>query len=281
MVILIVVFVIQLVFLLSNLHDFDPMQDCVPEIEMVMLDRWIVAYAKQLQAEIIMAYEQFSFHVVVQKIHHFCSIELGSFYLDIIKDRQYTCKTDGTARRSAQTAMYHIIEALVRWVAPILSFTADEIWSFIPGDKSASVHLEKWYQGFNNIDSAEDYDDNFWQQVIWVRNEVNKVIEAKRNVGMIGSALDADVEISVSATLQSLLKKLADDLRFVLLTSDARVLTETNDNELSINVKVSTNEKCERCWQRRADVNSDKNYPGICSRCVGNIAGVGEIRHFA
>ena len=267
-------------FLLSNLHDFNPAEDSIPVTEMVALDRWIVAYAKQLQAEIISAYDQFSFHVIVQKIHHFCSIELGSFYLDIIKDRQYTCKTDGIARRSAQTAMYHIIEALVRWIAPILSFTADEIWSFVPGERSASVHLEKWYQGFNNIDSAEDYDDNFWQQVMRMRDEVNKVVEAKRNDGIIGSALDADVEISVSATLQSLLKRLADELRFVLITLDAIVLPETN-NQLTINVKVSTNKKCERCWQRRADVDNNKDYPGICSRCVDNIAGVGEVRHFA
>ncbi len=153
-------------FLLANLHDFDPQQNSVDVAEMVQLDRWIVGYARQLQADIIAAYEQFNFHVIVQKIQHFCSIELGSFYLDVIKDRQYTCKTDGIARRSAQTAMYHILEALVRWIAPILSFTADEIWPFIPGERSASVHLEKWYQGFNMIDSALGYDDDFWRQVM-------------------------------------------------------------------------------------------------------------------
>jgi len=272
-------------FLVSNLHNFDPEKHCVAVDEMVKLDRWIVSHAKQLQTDIIQAYNDFSFHVIVQKIHYFCSIELGSFYLDIIKDRQYTCKTDGIARRSAQTAMYHILEALVRWIAPVLSFTADELWQFMPGNRSASVHLEAWYCGFAHIDSAPEYDDVFWGQVMQVRDDVNKRVEDCRSAGSLGSSLETDVTISVTAETKNLLDKLADELRFVLITSN--VCTKLIATSLVkhdgfiIEVQNSPHEKCERCWQRREDVNSDPHYPGICRRCVDNIAGNGEVRRFA
>jgi len=267
-------------FLLSNLHDFAPEQDRVAVEHMLRLDRWMVHCAKQIQADIVQSYDDFNFHLIVQKIHHFCSIELGSFYLDIIKDRQYTCKTDGIARRSAQTAMYHILEAMVRWVAPILSFTADELWQFMPGERNASVHLETWYQGFAAIESAHDYDDSFWHEIMRVRDEVNKVIEAQRNSGLIGSALEANVTLKAGAELKALLDKLGDELRFVLITSNAKVELNTVD-ELEIIVRPSTAPKCERCWQRRSDTDKDPEHPGICQRCIDNIAGVGEVRHFA
>ena len=267
-------------FLLSNLADFSPAEDCVAVNDMVMLDRWIVNHTQQLQDEIMQAYDAFSFHTIVQKIHHFCSIELGSFYLDIIKDRQYTCKTDGVARRSAQTAMYHILEALVRWIAPMLSFTADEIWQFMPGERSTSVHLETWYEGCKDISNDSRYDDIFWQQVMHVRDEVNKVIEAQRNAEVIGSALDANVNIVANDKFKQVLDKLTDELRFVLITSSAAVTAGISD-ELVIEVSAATAEKCERCWQRRVDVSGNVNYPGICQRCVNNISGAGESRYFA
>ena len=267
-------------FLLSNLADFIPQQHQVAADQMVMLDRWIVSYARQMQSEIREDYEQFNFHLVAQKIHHFCAIELGGFYLDIIKDRQYTCKTTGLARRSAQTAMYHILEALVRWMAPILSFTADELWQFMPGERSASVHLENWYDGFANIDSVPDYDNTFWQQVIALRNQVNKMIEAQRNAGVIGSALEAAVTLKVDSKLEQLLAKLGEELRFVLITSSAKIVPSSS-GELDIIVQPAVAAKCERCWQRCVDTNQHVAYPGICQRCVDNIAGAGEVRKFA
>lgn len=264
-------------FLLSNINDFNPATDCVEQNDMVALDRWIVSRAESLQQAIIDDYNHFNFHQLMQKIHHFCSIELGSFYLDIIKDRQYTCKTKGVARRSAQTAMYVILEAVVRWVAPVLCFTADEVWQSLPGQRSESVHLETWFTAFD-VCCAAEFDDEFWQQMIALRNEVNKEIEAARKAGTIGSGLEAEVQLTLPKALYQAANQLTHELRFVLITSDATI--EEGDS-LQINVVASQHEKCERCWHRRADVNQHADYSGICSRCVENIAGEGEQRQFA
>ncbi len=266
-------------FLLSNLYDFDPKQHLVPAEKMVALDLWAIDCALDYQQQIINAYDQYQFHIAMQKIHHFCSIEMGSFYLDIIKDRQYTCKTDGLARRSTQTAIYHIVEALVRWMAPVLAFTADELWSYLPGQREESVHLATWYTRLTTLNEKAAFTQEAWQQIMQIRTEVNKALEDSRAQGSIGSGLEAEVQLEVEANTYAALSKLGDELRFVLITSQV-TLTKVAEG-FNVQVFASPHAKCERCWHRRADVDSNKNYPLICSRCVENIAGEGEVRYFA
>jgi isoleucyl-tRNA synthetase len=276
-------------FLLANLHDFDPAVNCIAHSNMLALDKWIVARAWQLQQIILQAYEEYQFHIITQKIHSFCVDDLGSFYLDIIKDRQYTGKKDGIPRRSAQTAIYYVAEALVRWIAPILSFTAEEIWQGLPGTRSKSVFLSDWYKELPQLSAQETMNNSFWETVLTVRSVVNKEIEKLRNEGIIGSALEAEVKLYCKQDLYQLLKKLGQELRFVLITSVAVVYDDTSipedavDTELAglrLQLNNSKHTKCERCWHRSNEVNADPNYPGICKRCVENI-GKGETRIYA
>jgi len=277
-------------FLLANLAGFDPAQHLVPTNEMLALDRWVVDKAAQVQNEIIAAYEAYEFHSIYHKLHNFCSLDLGSFYLDIIKDRQYTTQADSLARRSAQTALYHIIQALVRWSAPILSFTAHEIWQEIPQVDTESVFLTEWYQGLASL--PEDQSQPlltraYWQQVMAVKTAVNKEIEEARNRKEVGSGLSAEVTLYVTPELKDRLALLADELRFVLITSSATLSDQNGEGQatdvVGLNVKVtpSTYTKCVRCWHYRADVGSHADHPEICARCVDNVAGQGEVRHFA
>jgi len=275
-------------FLLSNLNGFDPAVNLVAPDEMIELDRWAVDRTLQLQEEIQTAYANYQFHLIYQKIHNFCGNELGGFYLDIIKDRQYTTKADSLPRRSCQSAMYHIIEAMVRWLAPILSFTADEIWQAMPGKRGASVFLETWYTGLFPLDAGDDFDRNFWLRVIGVRESVGKAMESFRAAG--NSSLDAALTLYCDDELKGLLERLQDELRFVLITSEARVLalaerpveaTPTDDPGLTVVIKASPHEKCVRCWHHREDVGTDAGHPELCGRCVENVAGSGEPRHFA
>ena len=274
-------------FLLANLFDFVPERDCVAADKLVELDRFAIKRCQQLQEEIVTAYEQYHFHVIYQKIHNFCAVDLGSFYLDIIKDRQYTTPVNSNARRSCQTAMYHIVQALTRWLAPILSFTAEEIWSAIPGHASESVFLEQWYSAWPKVTHVElDY----WRQVQAIRDEVNKSLENQRQAGLIGSGLAAEVTLYANERVQSMLSKLGDELRFVLITSGATVLPiaecpkdAVHNEELgvAIHVHASAYPKCDRCWHRCSDVGSNHDHPALCERCVGNITGHDEVRHFA
>lgn len=272
-------------FLLSNLNDFDPASDCVAANEMVALDRFAVALAQDLQQRIMAAYENYELHSVYQLIHNFCAVELGSFYLDVIKDRQYTVKAEAVARRSSQTAMYHILQGVVRWLAPIASFTAEEIWQHMPGDQAESVFFTTWYQGWKGIEA----DNGFWQQMMRVRDEVNKLMEAKRAAGLIGSNLEANVRLYAKGDLFKQLQSLEDELRFVLITSEASVepwqdidAGDTTDiDDLAVYIAAAEGEKCQRCWQRRPDVGLDKEHSGICGRCVKNCVGSGETRQFA
>ncbi len=277
-------------FLLANLAGFDPAQHLVPTNDMLALDRWVVDKAAQVQTEIIAAYEAYEFHNIYHKLHNFCSLDLGSFYLDIIKDRQYTTQADSLARRSAQTALYHIIQALVRWCAPILSFTAHEIWQEIPQAGAESVFLTEWYQGLATLPE----DDNqplltraYWQQVMAVKTAVNKEIEEARTRKEVGSGLSAEVTLYVVPELKARLALLSDELRFVLITSSATLSDQNGEGQatdvVGLNVKVtpSTYTKCVRCWHYRADVGSHADHPEVCARCVENVAGQGEIRHFA
>ena len=277
-------------FLLANLAGFDPAADAVADAELLPLDRWICSRAAGLQEELTQAYEQYQFHQIYHKVHNFCGGELGGFYLDIIKDRQYTTQTDSRARRSAQTALWHLAEALCRWIAPILSFTADEIWENLPGQRAASVFLSEWYTGLPRATDSDGLGDAFWSQMLEVRQGVNKALEARRAAGELKGSLDAAVTLYASPELQAQLLQLGDELRFVLISSEAEVAdleaapAEAFDTELEglrVVVAASSEEKCERCWHRRTDVGSVASHPTLCQRCVDNVEGDGEQRHYA
>jgi isoleucyl-tRNA synthetase len=276
-------------FLLANLNDFDPDQHKLAAQDLLALDRWVLDRAFNLQQQIISAYEAYQFQQVMQKVHHFCSIDLSSFYLDIIKDRQYTAKTDGLARRSAQTAQYHLLEALVRWLAPVTCYTADEIWSYIPGKRSESIFLETWYTGLTKLDEQTALNREFWENLMTVRAEVSKELEKSRAKGDIGSGLNAEVELYCNEHYFELLNRLGNELHFVFITSNASVISDqfspedaltTAINGIKIKVKVSEHTKCIRCWHHRYDVGEQMEHPELCGRCVENIDGSGEVRRY-
>ncbi len=277
-------------YLLSNLDDFDPAKDCVTFTDMLALDQWAVHEAAQLQKEIIAAYDNFQFHLIYQKLHNFCVVEMSGFYLDITKDRQYTTQANSLPRRSAQTAVFHIIEALSRWFAPVLTFTANEIWHYIPGQRSESVLLEEWYRSFDALEGLGEFDALKWDSVIAVRDEVSKVLEKLRVAGDIGSSLDAEVDVYCQKNYAEALGWLEDELRFVFITSEARVHEVNAPPESAkasalegvwIEARPSSHAKCVRCWHHREDVGQDKAHPEICGRCVENVEGPGEERRFA
>ncbi|MBS3965089.1 MAG: isoleucine--tRNA ligase [Methylomonas sp.] len=277
-------------FLLANLDGFDPARHSVGKDDLLALDRWVIDKAWQLQAEIKTAYDTYQFQVIYQKVLNFCSIDLGGFYLDIVKDRQYTAKADSLARRSAQTAMYHVIEALVRWLAPIISYTADEIWPFIPGKRAESVFLETWYGGLFPIDSDAEIDRDTWDSVMAVRAAVSKELERLRKDGEIGASLNAEVELYCDAAYASELNKLGNELHFVFITSNAGVAdmqfcpddaVATELDGVKLRVSVSEHEKCVRCWHQRYDIGEHADHPELCGRCVENVVGSGETRRYA
>ena len=276
-------------YLLSNLHGFDPATDLVAADEMIPLDRWAVARAAALQREIVSAYQDYQFHVIYHRLHNFCVVDMGGFYLDVIKDRQYTTKADGLPRRSAQTALYHIAEAFCRWLAPILSFTADEIWQHLPGERDATVFWATWYAGLDDLDASSAFNDAFWEDLLEVRVAVAKQLEQARADGLIGASLDAEVDLYCDGERRQRLATLGDELRFVLITSYARVhafadapaeARETGIDGLKLVISASRHQKCARCWHHREDVGADSGHPEICLRCVENL-GAGESREFA
>ena len=262
-------------FLLANLHDFDPAKHAVPTDELLALDRYAIARADALQKAIIAAYENYEFHLIYQQLFNFCAVEMGGFYLDIIKDRQYTIATDNRARRSAQTAIWHILEAMVRWLAPILSFTAEEIWQHMPGKREESVFLSRFYDGLTSYDSA--FDAAYWADLIRVREDVNVALENARKDGVIGGSLEAALHITAPEATYQNLARLGDELRFLFITS--AVGLEKGD-ALAVRVQKADGDKCERCWHILPTVNHDPAYPGLCPRCVENVAHGGEIRHY-
>ena len=278
-------------FLLANLTGFEPESNALAPEDMLALDRWIVDRAGQLQLEIDRAYRQYSFLQIYQKVHAFCSIDLGGFYLDIIKDRQYTTPADSQARRSCQTAMYHVAEALCRWVAPILSFTADEIWEYLPGQREASVFFETWYQGLFELADDEPLGREYWQRVLAVKEAVNKALEETRRAGDIKGSLSAEVSLYCEPELAGQLNALGEELRFVLITSEASVFgadaagledaVATEMPGLKVAIKPTTQKKCERCWHHRPEVGSRESHPDLCDRCIDNMEGAGEKRRFA
>ncbi len=277
-------------FLLANLNGFDPATNLVEPEKMLILDRWAVDRAHQVQAEIRDAYDNNQFHVIYQLLHNFCTVDMGSFYLDVIKDRQYTTRTDSLARRSVQTAMYHIVEALVRWLAPVLSFTAEEIWGHIPGERpQESVFLDTWYEGLFPM-AAGEMDREYWETLLAVREVVSRALEPLRASNKIGSSLDAEVDLYCDTELRAQFGQLEDELRFMLITSYATVhpLEEKPENlgveklsgdyRLAVSARPSPHGKCVRCWHHREDVGSHPDHPELCGRCVGNISAEGEVR---
>lgn len=277
-------------FFLANLNGFDPATDLLDSKDMVALDNWAVQRAKAVQEEILAAYETYDLITVTQKLMHFCSVEMGSFYLDVIKDRQYTAKGGSQARRSCQTALYHIVEALVRWIAPITSFTAQEIWQAMPGERDEFVFTGDWYQGLETIEANSELNNEYWQQILAVKTEVNRALEQARRDKTIGSSLEATVTLYASDELVQKIAKLEDELRFVLLTSlaDVKPISEAPDNviktemdNLALTLGKAPGTKCERCWHYREDVGANDKYEDLCIRCVDNVEGEGESRRYA
>ncbi|MGH8230749.1 MAG: isoleucine--tRNA ligase [Steroidobacteraceae bacterium] len=277
-------------FLVGNLHDFDPKTDAVPIAELVALDRWVLWRTHELQRQVIEAYRQYSFHLIYQMVHNFCVIDLGGFYLDILKDRLYTTPAAGQARRSAQTAMWHVAESMVRWLAPILSFTAEELWRHLRGERPESVFLSTWHD--LPALPAEPID---WPALMALRVDVARELERLRVAGEIGAPLDAELEVWCSAEQFPRLAALGAELRFLMITSEARVhqlgaaqpppadavaAAGFEQGGVWLQVRPSTQRKCVRCWHHRPDVGHSAEHPEICGRCVGNLSLPGERRRY-
>jgi isoleucyl-tRNA synthetase len=266
-------------FLLANTSDFDPELHAVPVGEMLEVDRYALALAAQLQAELADDYARYQFHLVMQKLQSFCSEDLGAFYLDILKDRLYACGARSRARRSAQTALWHLTHGLVRLMAPVLSFTAEELWQAFTGRKDDSVFFQTWHALPAVPESGALLAR--WARLRELRNPVQKKIEELRASGRVGSSLQAEAELRVDGADYELLASLGDDLKFVLLTSGARVARAALQEDESIAVAPSTHPKCARCWHYRADVGVDPAHPELCGRCIANLHGPGETREHA
>jgi isoleucyl-tRNA synthetase len=265
-------------FLLANVSDFDVEQHAMPVDEWLEIDRYALQMMLELQLKVQADYERYEFHLVVQKLQQFCSEDLGGFYLDILKDRLYTTAENSAARRSAQNALYHITHALVRLMAPILSFTGEEVWEVLTGNTEAGVFEQQWYAlPEAGLDAAAS---NAWFDVRNVRELVNKKLEEQRAAGVIGSALAAEVEVYASGATYESLARLGDDLRFVFITSSV-MLHHREEGAQDIFVAASKHEKCGRCWHYREDVGSNAEHPTLCGRCVSNLFGEGEARRYA
>ncbi|MFQ6332613.1 isoleucine--tRNA ligase [Methylophilus sp. 3sh_L] len=266
-------------FLLSNLADFDASKDLLPVDQWLEIDRYALHLTQQLQTGILADYDKYEFHLAVQKFVSFCSEDLGGFYLDILKDRLYTSGETSHARRAAQSALHHITHAMMRLMAPILSFTADEIWQTLGLDNVATVFEEDWYE--LPAHGLSDTQLQHWQSIIALRAQAAKEIEVLRGEGKVGSSLQAELEFHVAPEAFEALSRLHDDLRFVMITSSATTYKVADPAAQKILVKPSAHQKCDRCWHYRADVGSDAAHPTICGRCVSNLFGKGEVRKYA
>ena len=263
-------------FLLANTADFDPAKHLVPVAEMVEIDRYALALTARMQREVVADYERYQFHLVTQKLQAFCSEELGAFYLDVLKDRLYTCASGSTARRSAQSALWHVTQSLLRLMAPILSFTAEEAWQVFGAKPGASVFEETWYA---LPDAAlEQAAIDGWDGVRRFRVVVTKQIEEKRAQKLVGSSLAAELDIHATGAAHDAMARLGEELRFVLITSRATLHQSEKRGEEQVVVTPSAHAKCERCWHYRADVGTDKAHETLCGRCVDNLFGAGETR---
>jgi isoleucyl-tRNA synthetase len=278
-------------FLLANINGFNPATDMVAGEDLLPLDAWIVGYTERLQEKVIALYNNYELKTLTKTLMNFCVTELGAFYLDVIKDRQYTCKADSLPRRSAQTALYHVAEAMARWIAPVLSFTAEEIWDVLPepisGKREDSAQLAEWYVGFPALPAIE-LNDAYWRTTMDVKEAVNGALEKARNGKRIGASLGANVTLYAADELKASLERLGDELRFVMITSnaDVKALSEeggdaTELDGLRVSVTASDAEKCERCWHHSETVGMSVQHPTLCGRCIENVEGDGEVRHFA
>ena len=259
-------------FLLANTSDFDPVKDAVAEGDLLEIDRWLLSRAAEFQADVLAHYEAYEFHPVVAKLQLFCSEDLGGFYLDVLKDRLYTTAPHSLARRSAQTALWRLTQAMLRWMAPFLSFTAEEAWKLVgQGD---SIFLAEFSE-FAAPDAALLAK---WARIREIREAVNKDIEVLREKGEVGSSLQANVVLTAPSADHALLATLGDDLRFVFITSAIELEA---GNDLSVGASASKDVKCERCWHYVADVGADAEHPTLCGRCISNLYGAGETRKVA
>ena len=283
-------------FLLANVGDFDPATDTVPTGQMLEIDRYAVGLAAQLQTDILAHYEVYEFHPVVASLQMYCSEDLGGFYLDILKDRLYTTPAKSLARRSAQTALWCIMQAMLRWMAPFLSFTAEEAWAVLgaagktPAHTRDSIFLDTYFAFValdrsqdRPLDHSSDNDDTDtllakWARIRQIREAVNKAIEVLRTDGQVGSSLQATVTLTLAPDDHALLASLGDDLKFVFITS---AITLIAGDALSICVSVSNGLKCDRCWHYSDSLGTDPHHPTICPRCTCNLTGSGEHRVFA
>ena len=275
-------------FLLANMAGFDPANDQVANDDLVSLDAEMIRRATELASKIMGHYARYEFSEVTQALHHFCVDDLGGFYLDIVKDRQYTLKPDSHARKSCQTALYWITDALVRWMAPILSFTAQEIWEAMPGERP---HQFVFAVTEADLPEANGRAQVNWQLIQSAKESVNQAIEAARNDGLVKGSLSAEVALYADGAVFDALTALGDEIRFVTITSEVDLypLSEAPDGavtdsvcpQLAVVVKATESEKCERCWHHRPDVGSVSAHPTLCTRCVDNVEGAGEERTFA
>jgi isoleucyl-tRNA synthetase len=278
-------------FLLANTNGFDPSGDLLAADDLLAFDQWIVAETLELQTQLQRHYNDYHFHLAMQKIHNFCSETLGGYYLDVIKDRQYTTAADSRARRSCQTAMFHVLEAMTRWIVPILSFTADEVWENMPGERDdLGVFTAEWYDGLFAYANAA-IDAPVWDLVEQVRNAVTRTLEGLRKDGKIGSSLDAEIVVRADPALIERLQVIGDELRFVMITSAAtlaplepkageELVTLADGSRFLIEATASEFAKCVRCWHHREDVGQHPGHDELCGRCIENIEGDGEPRAY-
>jgi isoleucyl-tRNA synthetase len=272
-------------FLLGNLHGFEAGHHGLGLDELLPLDRYAVDMAAQLDQDIREAYSNYRFLNIYQRLHHFCSSDMGAFYLDVIKDRLYTLPEAHPARRSAQTAMHHILEALVRWLAPICSFTAEEIWAEMGGEREESVMLSTWYDGLAPASAGQR---EFWTSLRAVREVVGPHLEALRRAKEIGSSLAAEITLEADGVLAERLAEVGDELRFIFISSDVHLgpagegahQAEVAGQTLRFSVRPTEHPKCVRCWHHRPSVGESAEHPELCSRCVENVAGAGETRRW-
>jgi isoleucyl-tRNA synthetase len=261
-------------FMLANTSDFDPASDRLPPERLLEIDRWMLSRAAQFQAEALQHYEVYEFHPVVAKLQVFCSEDLGAFYLDVLKDRLYTNAPRSRARRSAQTVLWTLTHAMLRWMAPFLSFTAEEAWQVLAPGESPSIFTETYWR----FESPDDALLAKWARIREIREAVNKEIETVRSAGGVGSSLQANVRVELTAPDHALLASLGDDLKFVFITSVAEL---AEGDALKISVTPSPARKCGRCWHWRSDVGHDPAHPDLCGRCTSNLYGTGEVREIA
>ncbi len=272
-------------FLLGNLAGFDPGQHLVGLADMVALDRWIVHRAAELQDRIASAYDRYDFAEIVQLLSNFCSVDLGSLYLDVTKDRLYTMQEDSRGRRSAQSAMYRISEAFVRWIAPILAFTADEMWRHLPvqterGAREDNVLFTTWYDGLALLPADAALSNEEFERLLALRDSVAKTLEPMRAAGQIGAALEAEISLRCGVSDQNWLAPLAEELRFLFISGDVEVVADDGIKDIAVLAVPTAKSKCVRCWHYRADVGAVAEHPELCGRCVDNVAGEGEDRHW-